>query len=46
MKITKQDRDLQMSLLQTRTINKDLNSRFQQGRRKTDVLATEKHSGI
>lgn len=41
VKITKQDRDLEMSLLQTRTISKDLNIRFQQRIRKTDVSATE-----
>lgn len=46
VKITKQDRDLGMSLLQTRTINKDLNTRFQQERKKTEVLAIEKCSGL
>lgn len=46
MKITKQDRDLGMSLLQTRTINKDLNTRFQQERKKTEVLTIEKCSGL
>lgn len=37
VKITKQDRDLGMSLLQTKTINKDLNTRFQQERKKMEV---------